>query len=99
MKNEKLKKWFKRILKDWRALPLRFTNETSKLLERTKRMLLELVGEAHGYFEEFKRIRHDFMWVDIHPFDSGNEEEIAKWHENKKNIILLLENIEKNYNI
>lgn len=93
MKNEKLKRRFKKILKDWMILRLRLTNETSRLLERTEKLFLEFLGKEHPYLEEFKRIKHDFMFVDIHPFDSGNDDEIAKWHESKENMMVLLEKL------
>ena len=84
------------LLEKWRSLPFLLSNPDKRLLNRTQKYILTAFSDEHEFIIQFSRLREIFQSVDIHPFDSGNDEEIEKWHKARKDMIELLETIEKN---
>jgi len=86
-----------RRLEDWSKFQFCFDDSESRLLELTRKNILDNFDEKHEYYKECTRVLSLFRSVDIHPFDSGNEPEWEKWNEIKQEMVKFLQDIIKEY--
>ena len=99
MISDKDKRWFRRILKEWREFKITLTDAELRLVKRTKRCLLRMFGDENEFFTEFLTIINKLHDVDFHPFELGAYDEMDKWENINKEILEHLEKINNKINV